>query len=161
MEQNSLVVLNNNVPTLSEKVEAFLDEAEELKEAANEHYDECRAALLKAMIDNQIYQAKIGKYTISQVVPKNVVTFDVEKFMIEQNQDIVNAFTKNEQTFDFDMETFVKECPEIYNKYLRKQDNYVVDTDRLSKVLPEIYNKYITISGSEKPITIRILKKKV
>ena len=161
MEQNSLIVFNDNVPTLSEKVEAFLDEAEELKEAANEHYNECRAALLKVMIDNQIYQAKIGKYTISQVVPKKVVTFDVEKFMTEQNQDIINAFTKNEQTFEFDMETFIKECPEIYSKYLRKQDNYVVDTDRLSKVLPEIYNKYITITDSDKPISIRILKKKV
>ena len=116
-EKNELISIENGLPTLNKQVETIIDNYEDAKTKVNELEKNVRASILNAMIDNSIYQAKVGKYTISQVIPKNTIVFDTGKFLLNESTDIANAFTEVKETEELDIDTFKLEQPEMYKKY--------------------------------------------
>ena len=153
-------VNKENQVVLKPEVENLLDEVMDYKKKVEEVEENLRKAILKAMVDNNIPSTKIGKYTISQVIPKDKIVFDKDSFTLNENEDIVNAFILINETETFNMDLFKSENPELYKKYVVKNIEYAVDEKRLSKGLPDIYKKYVTVTPSDKPITLRIVGKK-
>lgn len=162
MEENKLeiIVRKNGELTISDEIGEILEQIDSQKEEIQQHESELRHAILDAMTSNQIYSAKTGKFTISQVIPKNIVEFDTDNFMLNENENIVAAMSNIDETESIDYETLIKENPELIKKYTVKTQTVNVDTNRLKDVFPEIYKKYAHEIQSDKPITLRIAKSK-
>lgn len=120
---------------------------------------ELREAILNAMIDNNIQTAHIGKYTISQVVPKSTITFDYESFKSE-NANILPDYSTTTETESFDMDLLKSKYPDIYNEIRKVNKVTVVDTKKLEKSIPTLFQKYATEIKSDKKITLAIKTKK-
>ncbi len=159
-ETQELVVIKNGVAELTDFVSLSLRQFKEIKQELEDREKEFRNELLNAMISNNIYSTTINEFTISQVCPKDTLVFDTDSFMLNENIDIIDAMTTTEESSSFDMETFIKECPEIYAKYLKKEYTTKVDTTKLEKTFPDIYKKYATFIKSDKAVTLRVAESK-
>ena len=158
---NKLTKVENNVVVLDEDVvSSLIEQINNNIEFANNQNNKLREALLKAMQDNNIYSTKVGQFTISQVIPKNTITFDKEKFLLEESIDVCNAFTTINTTQVFDIEKFKVEQPEMYLKYCTNEDETIVDTNKLEKTLPNIFKKYSAEIVSTRKPTIAIKQSK-
>lgn len=146
---------------LAAQVENIIDLCEESVREANSNYDFVKQSIITAMLDNNIKTAKVGKYKFSVREPKEKWNFDVDKFINEENEEIVVAFSSVETTTSkvFDMEKFRTECPDIYEKYLveQKEEKLVVDDNKLWSTLRNVWEKYAT-KEEPKPATITIKK---
>lgn len=163
MDNNTLVVINAGIATLSDEVEELLDNVKHQLDKAKEDDTAFRQALLDAMLKNDIKTAKVGKYTISTVVPHNTVVFDSKKFIDDylDNTEFLQSYVSyhvNEKSFD--LERFKKEHPDLYKEYTGFDEEFVVDTDKLQKELPYVFDKYSTEVVSTKKTTISIKEKK-
>lgn len=128
---------------------------------AKDNESKMRASILEAMLKTNTPTAKIGDYVISQVLPKDIVEFNTDKFLEEQSQDVINAFCTVESNDEFDLERFKKEQPEMYKKYTKTNDEVKVDLSKLEKSLPNVFKKYATITpNKEGKVTLRIAKSK-
>ena len=156
---NELIVkTEEGTLTLAPSVEKLIDEIEDLKNDATQTELEMRETILKAMQDAGITSAKVGKHTISQVIPKGTVTFDYEAFRKENDQ-IAAAYSTTTETEFFDIEALKKAHPELVKEFTRVNKVSVLDTKKLAKSLPDIYNKYATEVKSDKAITLKIVTK--
>ena len=133
----------------------MIDDTLDLVNDAEQVEKELREAILEAMKVNGIFTAKVGKYTISQVVPKDTVTFDYETFK-KENANLVETFSSTTETESFDMELLKSKYPAIYDEIHKVNKVTVIDTKKLEKAVPDIYHKYTTCVKSEKPITLAI-----
>ena len=102
------------------------------------------------MQENNIISAKVGKYNISQVIGKPSYVLDEDKFLTEVDIATLNLFAKIEETEEFDIQRFIKECPDLYQEYLNKQQKVVYELEKLKKLRPDLYDKYITVVPSTK-----------
>lgn len=155
-----LITKTGNQLTINKEVETLLDNYTSAKEELETAEKELRKAILEAMINNNIISTNVGKYTLSQIVPKAKEVFNSEEFITNENEDVVNAVTNIQDTTFFDVETFMKENPEMYNKYLKHKYEYNIDTKKLQDFLPNIYKKYLSIQDSDRQISLRITKKR-
>lgn len=153
---DNFVILKNNKKELSPSIEQLIDRVMKYKDDVEMLEKKLREAILMAMINNNISSSKLGKYNISQVIPKDKISFNAEEFILNESEDIVKNVSSIEIKETFDVDRFKEENKDIYNKYLNKEFLYKVDDVKLSKFLPDIYNKYVTKSPSNKPITLRI-----
>ena len=162
MEENKLdiVVRKNGELVISDEVGEMLERINSQKEEIQQQESELRHTILDAMTSNQIYSTKTGNFKISQVIPKNIIEFDTNNFMLNENENIVAAMSSIEENENIDYETLIKENPELIKKYTVKTQIVNVDTNRLKDVFPEIYKKYTHETQSDKPITLRIAKSK-
>lgn len=160
MKENELITIRDGLPTLSEQVEILLNQYTEAKEQIETAETELRSAILHAMEDNSIFQAKVGKYVISLIVPKKETQFDVDSFLLNENEDIVKAMTETTETSSFDIDSFMKDYPQLYLKYQKKDYVTNVNEKKLSDTFPNIYTKYVTELPSKKKTSIRIVKSK-
>lgn len=151
-----LITMEGNTPVLSSQVKVILDNYFEAKEKFEKEEEEFRAALLQAMIENNITSTKLENYSISQVIPKPVVNFDKEKFVENVDVDTLSLFTTIKETFN--LEKFKLENPELYSKYCDTEAE--VDLSKLEKLRPDLYHNYISIQPNDKKITLRIAKGK-
>lgn len=153
---DNFVILNDNKKELSPSIEYLIDGIMKYKNDMEMLEKKLREAILMAMINNNISSSKIGKYNISQVIPRDKISFNAEEFILNESEDIIKNVSSIEIKETFDVDKFKEENKDIYNKYLKREFLYKVDDVKLSKFLPDIYNKYITKSPSDKPITLRI-----
>ena len=160
LEENKLIIKDSTgTAYLSTTVVSILNNYYEAKEKFEKYENELRQALKNVMFDNNIMNAKIGEYSISQVIPKPIIEFDTNAFIDNENEDIVNAFTKIETEYVFDLEEFKKDNPMLFTHYYKQVVKDVqVDTEKLKAVFPAIYEKYETIKESKKQKTITIRK---
>ena len=146
---------------LAAQVENLIDLCEGALQEAQSNYDFVKQALITAMLNNNIKTANVGKYKFAVREPKEKWNFDVDRFINEENEDIVVAFSNLETTTTetFDMEKFKTECPDIYAKYLVKktEEKLVVDENKLWSTLRKVWEKYAT-KEEPKPATITIKK---
>ena len=158
MNNNEIVIVKAGIPSLNQEIESILDKYIEEAQQAKENENKLRTSIQDAMINNGIYSARVGKYQISIVMPKPHIEFDIDRFINEQSQDIVNAFVNVNTSLDFDVESFKKEQPEMYMKYCKKTETVEVNYDKLNSTFPAIAEKYSMIKDSTKKPSIRITK---
>lgn len=152
MEKNEIIILKEGLPTISEKVESILDDYTKTKKEFEKKEKEFRDELFKAMQENNIISAKVGKYSLSQVIGKPTEELDEENFI--KNNDLVTLqlFTNIETIETFNMEKFIKENPEMYMKYLEKEDKISYDLEKIKKLRPDLAVEYIKeIPSTKKP----------
>lgn len=154
-----IVKTEEGLLTLAPHVEKMIDDTLDLVNDATQVESELRESILEAMKANNIFTAKVGKYTLSQVVPKDTVTFDYETFK-KENPNLIDSFSNTTETETFDMELLKTKYPSIYEEIRKVNKVVVIDTKRLEKGVPDIYNKYTTVIKSEKKITLAIKAKK-
>ncbi len=151
-ENYELIVLKEGLPTISEKVESILDNYTRTKEEFEKAEKEFRDALFKAMQENNIISAKVGKYNISQVIGKPTENLKEDEFTTEVDLPTLQLFVKVETIENFDMEKFIREQPEMYMKYLTKEERLSFDIEKIKKLRPDLAEKYIEeIPSSKKP----------
>lgn len=157
---NLIQIDENKQAVIAAEVENLLDEYEESKTNFEKAEKKFREELLNAMINNNIISAKIGKYTLSQIIPKPTVSFDEDKFIEENDLDVISIFTTINESFEFDIQKFIKDNPEMYAKYCVKTETTSIDTDKMEKLRPDLYEKYKKEISSDKKISLRINKSK-
>jgi len=157
---NNLVVIENGALTAPEKVDAFLDQFYDYKKKAEEFEKQFRAAALEAMLNSSTLSVKTDKYVISQVVPKDTVIFDTERFNAEADPFIVDEYTSYKKENKFDIDALLADNPDLVAKYTKAVMVPTVDLKKLEKNEPEIYNQFVTIIPSEKAVTLRIAENK-
>lgn len=150
----------DNVAVLSESAKWLLETTEENCDIAYTQSVACKNAILKAMQENDIAVAKLGKYTVSVIVPKNTIKFDAESFILQESDEVVAGFSSIEETTYFDIDKFREDNPELYKKYLKTESKVVVDTGKLEKTFKQIYDKYTTEIVSTKAPSLRLSKEK-
>ena len=152
MEENKYELIENKegYVVISQKVEQILDDYNTTKKEFEKREKFFRDSLFNAMQENNIISAKVGKYNISQVIGKPSYVLDEDKFLTEVDIATLNLFAKIEETEEFDIQRFIKECPEVYQKYLNKQQKVVYDLEKLKKLRPDLYDKYTTVIPSTK-----------
>lgn len=150
----------NNVAVLSETAKWLLETTEENCDIAYTQSIACKNAILKAMRENDIATAKLGKYTVSVIVPKNTIKFDDASFILKEPDEVVAGFSSIVDTTYFDLDKFREDNPELYKKYLKTETKVVVDTGKLEKTFKQIYDKYTTEIVSTKEPTLRLQKEK-
>lgn len=156
-EINELVVFDAaGELTCAEKVDIFLDQVVAYKAALEEKEKEFRKVALTAMMENGILSVKTDKYVISQVIPKDTVTFDTDKFLKEADCFVVDEYTSYKKTKQFNLDALLAAHPELVEEFTEEVMVPEVDVKKLAKKEPDIYNAYATITKSEKPVTIRI-----
>lgn len=160
--QEQLITLDNETGLTIVKYEigALIKALEDEVDRANENEKKLREAILNAMRVNNIYQAKVDGYTISQVMPKSTKIFNEEEFITNVDADISAAFVSVVETDNFDLDKFKTENPELYKKYVTTTTEIRVDEKKLSKMLPSLYEKYTSEIKSDKCSTLRITKSK-
>lgn len=152
MENYEIIVLKEGLPTISEEVEKILDDYSKTKKEFEKREKEFRDSLFKAMADNNIISAKVGKYNLSQVIGKPIEELDEKEFILNNDLVTLQLFTKIETIENFNMEKFIKENPEIYMKYLEKEDKISYDLEKIKKLRPDLAALYIKeIPSSKKP----------
>lgn len=161
LKTNELIVLKNNLPTLSEKVDELLVVVNNDLSLAKDNDATLREAILSAMLQNNIDSCKLAHYSLSVVRPHDIFSFDTNSFIENERTDIINAFTEVvEEDDEFNLEKFKEENPEIYQKYLTKKQTINVDCNKLKSVFPDIYNKYMSSVPSTRKVTLAIKKAK-
>ena len=152
MENYEIIVLKEGLPTISEKVEDILDNYTKTKEEFEKAEKEFREALFKAMQENNIISAKVGKYNLSQVIGKPTENLKEDEFTTEVDLPTLQLFVKVETIENFDMEKFIREQPEMYMRYLTKEEKITFDIEKIKKLRPDLAAKYIEeIPSSKKP----------
>lgn len=122
---------------------------------------ELRQQILTGMIENNIDRCTMQNgTTFTQIIPAKIGSFDTDSFILNESEDIVRCFTIFEITSTFDEERFKAEHPEMYEAYSNKSICTNVETDKLQKTLPVIFDKYYSEKDSDKPITLRVTKKR-
>lgn len=159
-EFNLITVDENNQKVIATEVEKLLDDYEEYKKNFEEAEKKFRKELLDAMINNGIINAKIGKYTISQIIPKSTMEFDENAFIEENDVDTISIFTTINESVEFDMQRFIKENPQMYYQYCVREETTNIDKDKMAKLRPDLFEKYVKEVPSDKKITLRINKSK-
>lgn len=152
MEENKYELIENKegYAVISQKVEQILDDYNTTKKEFEKREKLFRDCLFKAMQENNIISAKVGKYNISQVIGKPSYVLDEDKFLTEVDIATLNLFAKIEETEEFDIQRFIKEHPELYQEYLNKQQKVVYDLEKLKKLRPDLYDKYTIVVPSTK-----------
>ena len=117
---------------------------------------EVREVLLNLMTNCDSVIIKSANYTVSKIQPKDEVTFDEEKFLLEVQPEILADFVTIIEDKKFNEEKFKIEHPDLYKQYLDSNLISSVDIKKLSKSSPTLYDKYSTVVKSSKPATIRI-----
>ena len=161
-EQLELIVKNEKGElSLAAQVETILDVCEAELASATSQYNEIKQNIINAMLDNSLKTAKVGKYKLAIREPKDKWNFDRKKFIEEENEDIVIAFSsiKTQRIETFDIEKLKSEFPEVYAKCLNVEETEVLDVDenKLWKTLNNVWVKYAT-KEEPKPATITIKK---
>lgn len=146
--------------TISDSVVAELKNISDTISELDRKEQSIRNDILSEMIANNIEKCISSGMTFTQIIPKAKETFDTEKFLMNESEDVVNCFTTYDETCDFDIEKFKSENPSLYDKYLKKTIIPIVDTNKMKKVLEPMYEKYCTRVESSKPISLRITEKK-
>lgn len=143
-------------PSLEEK----LDELARIEDEANKNMNELRKDLLASMKLHNVEQIKLGHYTISQVIQKDTVTFDDDKFIATEDEDVVAEFIDIQTNETLNIDKLIAENPDLVKKYTETTETATIDTKSLEKKLPTIYKKYVKVEKSKKDITLRIARKK-
>ena len=159
-EFNLITTDENNQKVIALEVEKLLDDYEESKKNFEEAEKRFRNDLLNAMINNNIVSAKIGKYTISQIIPKPTIEFNEDLFIEENDVDTISIFTTINESIEFDMQRFIKENPQLYYQYCVREETTNIDKDKMAKLRPDLFEKYTKEVPSDKKITLRINKSK-
>ena len=146
--------------TVSKDVVDRLNNIDSAITELNDEENLIRHEILEGMVANNIDKCNSYGMTFIQVMPKPKANFDVDNFLLNENEDIVKMFTEFEEQEEFDFETFKKENPEVYKKYTKQTIIPHVDTKKLQKTLEPIFNKYYSEVPSDKPSTLRITSKK-
>lgn len=142
-------------PSLEEK----LDELARIEDEANKNMNELREDLLASMKLHNVEQIKLEHYTISQVIPKDTVTFDDDKFIATEDEDVVAEFIDIQTNETLNIDKLIAENPDLVKKYTETTETAIIDTKSLEKKLPTIYKKYAKVEKSKKDITLRIARK--
>ena len=161
MDFNILAVTENGRKVISEEAAKELLRLDSEIDELNASKAELRARILDAMIENNIEKCGTDSgLTFTQVIPAKVGLFDSNSFMLNEAESIVRCFTQFNETKTFDEERFAKENPELYNKYCNSDIHAEVDADKLAKTLPDVFKKYYSEKDSDKPVTLRVGKKR-
>ena len=161
MNFNILAVTENGRKVISEEAAKELLRIDSEIDALNASKTELRNLILDAMIENNIEKCGTDSgLTFTQVIPAKVGLFDSNSFMLNEAESIVRCFTQFDETKTFDEERFARENPELYDKYCSTDVQANVDTDKLAKTLPDVFKKYYSEKDSDKPVTLRVGKKR-
>lgn len=161
MDFNILAVTENGRKVISEEAAKELLRIDSEIDSLNASKTELRNLILDAMIENNIEKCGTDSgLTFTQVIPAKIGLFDSNSFMLNENESIVRCFTQFDETKTFDEERFARENPELYDKYCSTDVQANVDTDKLAKTLPDIFKKYYSEKDSDKPVTLRVGKKR-
>ena len=139
----------NKLSTISSQIDELSTQEKEL-----------RKSVLESMQANNIDSCISSGMKFSQIIPKPIGTFDVNSFIENQSEDLVEAFTSATVTEVFNVDKFKAENPELYAKYVEKNYEVDIDTKKLQDVFPKIFEQYYHEEQSNKPITLRITKQK-
>lgn len=145
---------------IDSSLEEKLDELARIEDEANKLMTQLREDLLASMKLHNVEQIKLEHYTISQVIPKDVITFDDNKFVSTENEQIVAAFIEIQTNETLNIDKLIAENSDLVKKYTETIKTAIVDTKSLEKTLPTIYEKYVNVEKSKKDITLRIARKK-
>lgn len=119
-----------------------------------------RTCILHEMMVSNFDRLSDDNIKISLVMPKPSIEFDVDKFILNENQDIVSFATSFSTKETFDIDKFMNENPDLYNKYLTTTVEPNVDITKLKDNLPNVFSKYGKEIPSNKPVSLRITKVK-
>lgn len=148
--------------TISDDAAKKLSEIESQIDELTSDKNELRKLILDAMIENNVDKCICSNgTTFSQIIPSKIVTFDNDSFIMNESEDVVRCFTTFDEIKTFNEEKFKAENPDLYNKYVETSIETNIDTNKLVKTLPNIYKKYATEKDSDKPVTLRVGKKRV
>ena len=152
--KNGRVSISDEAANMLSEIDAKIDELTKQK-------NELRKQILDAMIENHIDKCSTENgITFTQIIPANISHFDTDAFIMNEPEDVVSCFTSFDEIKTFDEEKFEKENPELYEKYCNKEVETNVDTDKLEKALPIVFKKYYSEEESDKPVTLRVGKKR-
>lgn len=120
--------------------------------------------LLEAMSQYNIKTAKVGKYTISKVDPKEQINFDSDRFCQEVPIEIYLDYVKEENETKLDTESLIEDLktnyPELIQKHTKTETKKIVNLKSLEQNIPTLYEKYVTRIVSDKLSTLRITSSK-
>ena len=150
----------NGMLTVSKETVRRLEEIGKEQNGLATEEKAIRAGILDGLIANNIEKCSAGNMSFTQVIPKPKASFDVDSFLLNEPEDVVNCFTSYEESEEFDVESFKKDNPELYRKYTKKEIMPIVDTAKMQKALEPIFRKYYSEIPSDKPATLRISAKK-
>lgn len=156
---NIFVKDENEKITVNEEIVNRLQEIENQKLKLDEEESNIRKAILEGMIENNIEKCTTKNFTFTQVLPKNIEIFDKDAFLMNENDELISYFTSFSEIVTFDEDKFKFENPSMYEKYSTVKIDAEVDVKKLQKTLRPVYDKYCHIQESNKPITLRIVKK--
>lgn len=155
------ITMKNGKATISEDVAEELLNIDSLIDELTSRKDAIRKQILNRMIEKHIEKSVTNAgLTFTQVIPSKVIYFDTDSFITNESEDVVKCFTNFEEEKTLDIERFKQECPELYEKYCNTNIKTNVDIKKMQEVLPIVYNKYAIEKDSEKPISLRITKKR-
>lgn len=156
-KQNLLVLDEKGALVNAEEVEKLLSFTLEAVEKAKSDLENVRKELLQAMLETGLDSAKIGKYNVSVVKPKDTETFDDAAFAATESSEVVSQFA-NIKVIDlpFDVNRFKADHPELYEEYSGHDEVMEIDEKKLKKTLPEVYKKFLTVTPSQRETTLRI-----
>lgn len=147
--------------TVDVKVAETLSSLEQTKAEIDDKISEIRKGILEEMIANNITKCSSAHYSFIQVQPKPITHFDNDKFMQNENIDIVNfVSTVTEEEPVFDIEKFKAEHKDLYDAYTKVDMKVDVDQKKLKESFPQIFEKYYSEEPSPKPATLRVAKAK-
>ena len=152
-DKNGRLVISKEVATKLSSISSQIDEL------SNDE-KELRKEILEAMQANNIDGCVSCGMKFSQIIPKPIGKFDINSFIENQSEELVEEFTTATVQEEFDVDKFKAENPELYEKYVRKNYEFDVDTKKLQDVFPKIFEQYYHEEQSNKPITLRITKTK-
>ena len=117
--------------TVDVKVAETLSSLEQTKAEIDEQISEIRKGILEEMVANNIVKCSSAHYNFTQIQPKPITHFDNDKFMQNENIDIVNfVSTVTEEEPVFDIEKFKADHKDLYDAYM-KVDMKILETKKL------------------------------
>lgn len=138
-------------PEFLKELKTIIEEKTKL-ESLEKSYKE---TLLKTLEDKKMNKVSYDNFNATLVIPKDIITFDTEEFLNNEDIKLIQVFSTTTEEKYFDLEKFEKENKELYNQYMVSKYNTEVDVKKLEKTFPEIYEKYTTRTKSDKPFTLR------
>lgn len=162
IDEKQLVKVDENgvvVPD-PEQVEKLVVMKEAKEQDFKSFESEVKEVILNLMSKYGSAIIKSANYTISRIQPADKVEFNEEKFLLEVPEEILADFVSIIEEKKFNEEKFKAEHPDLYEQYI--ETNYIssVNVKKLAKSNPTLYDKYTSVTKSDKPATIRIVRTK-
>lgn len=145
---------------ISKEANEELTLIENEKKSLQSREKELRSQILDAMIANNIDKTQTTNFIFTQLIPKDNIKFDVDRFLLIEHSDIIGFCTTFEESKHFDEEKFKEDNPELYKKYVKTNITPNVNVDKLKKKLPDVYKKYVSTTTSNRPVSLMIRAKK-